>query len=250
MSAIAVDVTLLPRDLPPLAGSATTVVVFDVLRATTSIVAALAAGVGEIHVFGSTAGARDAAAAGGADVLLCGEERCLPPAGFDLGNSPGAFSAATHARRTLYMSTTNGTRAILAARGARRILAGALVNATAAAREARRDGGDVILLCAGTNGHVAAEDVIGAGAVLHAMRSMGPVELRSDTAWMAEELFLRHRLDLGRALRQSLGGRNVVAAGLAPDVEFAAGLDTLGTVGEVFGDSPPVIRNAFESSGG
>src|SRR5688572_26417492 len=116
-----VDVILLPAHLPPLAGADATVVVFDVLRATTSIAAALAAGVSEIHVFGSTALAREAAAAFGrnGDVLLCGEEQCLPPAGFDLGNSPGAFTPALHAGRTLFMSTTNGTRAILAAREAR-----------------------------------------------------------------------------------------------------------------------------------
>lgn len=236
-----VDVVLLPRELPVVAGADVTVVVFDVLRATTTIAAALAAGVGGIHVYGSTALAREAAALHGAGVLLCGEEQCLPPPGFHLGNSPGAFSAARHAGRNLCMSTTNGTRATLAALGAPRVLIGALVNASAAARIAWDAAADVILLCAGTNGQPAAEDAIGAGAVLHALRSLGPVQVASDTAWMAEELFLRHRRDLGGALRQTLGGRNVVAAGLERDIDFAARLDALDAVGEVHGDSPPVI---------
>jgi 2-phosphosulfolactate phosphatase len=239
-----VDVALLPRDLPAIEGAGVTVIVFDVLRATTTIAAALAAGVTEIHVFGGTALARGAADRRGG-VLLCGEEQCLPPAGFDLGNSPGAFARASHARRTVYMSTTNGTRAILAARGARRILTGALVNASAAARAARAagdDDDDVILLCAGTNGQTAAEDVIGAGAVLHALRSSGDVRPGSDAAWVAEELFLRHRGDLRGALRGSLGGRNVIAAGLESDIDFAARLDALDAVGDVRGDAPPVIR--------
>jgi 2-phosphosulfolactate phosphatase len=242
MPDLTVDVALLPRDLPPVAASRVTVVVFDVLRATTSIAAALAAGVKEIHVFGGTALAAEAARAAGRDgVLLCGEERCLPPAGFDLGNSPGAFDPSRHAGRTAYLSTTNGTRAILAARGAARILTAALVNASAAARAAREAGDDVVLLCSGTNGHVAAEDVIGAGAVLHALRSTVPVRLATDTAWLAEELFLRHRHDLRAALRQSLGGRNVVAAGLEDDIDFAARLDSLTAVGEVRPGDPPVI---------
>ena len=234
-----VDVAFLPRDLPPSVGL--TVIVFDVLRATTTIAAALAAGVTEIHVFGGTAPAREAAGRTGG-VLLCGEEQCLPPPGFDLGNSPGAFARAAHARRTVYMSTTNGTRAVLAARGARRILTGALVNASAAARAASAAGDDVLLLCAGTGGQVAAEDVIGAGAVLHALRAAGHVRNASDAAWIAEELFLRHRGDLPAALRQSLGGRNVAAAGLEPDIAFAARLDALDTVGLVHGAAPPVIR--------
>ena len=241
MAALNVDVILLPRDLPPLAGTGATVVVFDVLRATTSIAAALAAGVAEIHVFGGTSAAREAAT-GRAGVLLCGEEQCLPPAGFDLGNSPGAFDAARHAGRAMYMSTTNGTRAILAAGGAGRIFTGAIVNAAAAARAARDAGRDVVLLCAGTNGQAAAEDVIGAGAVLHALRALGPVRPASDTAWMAEELFLRHRADLPAALRQSRGGQNVLAAGLESDIDFAASLDRLATVGHVSPGDPPVIR--------
>ena len=240
-----VDVAFRPHDLPPVDGVAVTVIVFDVLRATTTIAAALAAGVTEIHVFGGTVLARGAATRQGG-VLLCGEEQCLPPAGFDLGNSPGAFDRAAHARRTVYMSTTNGTRAILAARGARRILTGALVNASSVARAAREAGDDVILLCAGTNGQAASEDVIGAGAVLHALRSTGDVRPGSDAAWIAEELFLRHRADVAAALRRSLGGRNVIAAGLAPDIDFAARLDAVDTVGHVQGDSPPVIRAAQE----
>src|SRR5205085_294450 len=78
-------------------------------------------GVREIRVFGDLPAARTAAAVfdGPADGrLLCGEENCLRPAGFDLGNSPGAFDPAACAGRVAFMSTTNGTRAILAARGA------------------------------------------------------------------------------------------------------------------------------------
>lgn len=238
-----VDVALLLRDLPTLAGKAVTVVVFDVLRATTTLAAALTAGVGEIRVYENTTLAREAAA-GAEGVLLCGEEQCLPPPGFDLGNSPGAFDPRIHRGRTVCMSTTNGTRAVIAAGGARRILIGAIVNASAVARalgRAGKDGGDVVLLCAGTGGEVAAEDVIGAGAVLHALRPLGPVRLVSDVARMAEDLFVAHRSDLAGALRNTQGGRNVIAAGLEADIEFAARLDALDAVGEVRQGRPPVV---------
>jgi 2-phosphosulfolactate phosphatase len=140
------------------------------------------------------------------------------------------------------MSTTNGTRAILAARDAGRIFTGALVNASAVARAVHDGASDVVLLCAGTNGAVAAEDVIGAGAVLHALRPFGSVRLRSDAAWMAEDLFVAHRSDLANALRTSRGGQNVLAAGLEPDIDFAARLDVIDVVGEVHGGDTPVVR--------
>jgi 2-phosphosulfolactate phosphatase len=239
-----VDVAYLPGELSRLTLSGKTVVVFDVLRATTTIAAALAAGVREIRVFGGTAEARAGAASAGnsGDILLCGEEQCLPPAGFDLGNSPGTFDPTKHRGRTVCMSTTNGTRAILAARGAGRILAGALVNATAVADAAQKIGADVVLLCAGTNGAVAAEDVIGAGAMLHALRPLTHVRPQSDACWMSEDLFVAHRSDLASALRTARGGQNVLAAGLEADVDFAARLDALEVVGEVRPGDPPVIR--------
>src|SRR3954469_12556494 len=110
------DLAFLPRDLDPTTLPARAVVVFDVLRATTTMTAALAAGVAEIHIRPDVASARAYVAASVQDPkpLLCGEEQCLAPAGFDLGNSPGAL-CPTHAGRSLVMSTTNGTRAILAA---------------------------------------------------------------------------------------------------------------------------------------
>jgi 2-phosphosulfolactate phosphatase len=236
-----VEIAYLPSVLPPLKGTGTTVVVFDVLRATTTMAAALAAGVEEIRVYGSTDAARAAGAAQG-DLLLCGEEQCLPPAGFHLGNSPGAFDPAQHRGRTVCMSTTNGTRAILAARGAGRVLVGALVNADAVARAATQIGKDVILLCAGTNGVVAAEDIIGAGAVLHAMRPLAHVRPQMDVCWMSEDLFVAHRSDLTAALRTAKGGQNVIAAGLEADVDFAAQMDSLDVVGEVHPGDPPVVR--------
>ena len=135
-----IDVVLLPRDLRPADLAGRSVVVFDVLRATTSMTAALAAGVSEIRVFGDLTAAKEAAGSFAGPRLLCGEDRCLPPPGFDLGNSPGAFNRA-HAGRPAFMSTTNGTRAILAARGAASIFVGALVNAGAVARRWRASAG-------------------------------------------------------------------------------------------------------------
>ena len=230
-----IEVVLLPQHLQLAHLAGRTVVVFDVLRATTSMAAALEAGVAEIRVFGDLDAARAAAREAGPEALLCGEQNCLPPPGFHLGNSPGAFTRGLHAGRTLYMSTTNGTRAIVAAREAPVVLTGALVNASAVARAiaSRWPKSDVTLLCAGTGGAVAMEDVLGAGAVIDAFSAIGPVALASDVAGMARRVFEAARSDLCAALTDSRGGRSVIDAGLAPDIEFAANLNQLNTVGLV-----------------
>src|SRR4051794_23061254 len=235
-----VKVVLLPRDLRPADLDGRSVVVFDVLRATTTMTAALSAGVREIRVFGDLESARRAAEAFQGPRLLCGEVNCLPPPGFDCGNSPGAFNRAAHAGRIAFMSTTNGTRAILAARGARAIFTGALVNAAAVARAAAAGGRPVTLLCAGTGGEVALEDLIGTGAVLHHLTSAAGYRPSGDTALIARDLFTGAREDLPAALAESAGGRNVVRVGLAEDINFAARLDVLSAVGMIDGTEPVV----------
>jgi 2-phosphosulfolactate phosphatase len=227
-----VDVVLLPAHLQPGQLVGRTVVVFDVLRATTTMTAALA----------SLDEAREAAGRCEAPRLLCGEANCLAPAGFDLGNSPGDLQAGRHRGLTAFMCTTNGTRAILAAREAQHLFVGALVNASHVAEAVVTTGGDVTLLCAGTQGTVAMEDVIGAGAVLHGLLRQG-YSAANDIARMAVRLFDQARPDVRGALAESRGGRNVEAAGLVADIDFAARLDELEAVGVVQSVSnTPAIR--------
>jgi 2-phosphosulfolactate phosphatase len=221
-----VDVLFLPSYATPESFAGRAVVVLDVFRATTTMTAALAAGVGEIHVFPDTASVRKSASEGGLfrEALMCGEEQCLRPEGFDLGNSPGAFTRE-FTGRTVFMSTTNGTRAILSAQEAKLLLAGALVNASAVAAVLAETGLDVTLLCAGTNGRVAMEDVIGAGAVLAALTRKAHEVPASDAARIASHLYEMAKNDLPRVLAEGDGGRNVIAAGLAEDIAFCASVD-------------------------
>ena len=215
--------------------------VFDVLRATTTITAALAAGVGEIHLFDSLDAAREAAAHYPSPRLLCGERDCLAPPGFELGNSPGQF-CSDHRGATLFMCTTNGTRALLAAREASLILPAALVNAAAVADALARHGRDVVLLCAGTNGQVADEDLFGAGAVIEELSRRANVLELTEPARSAWTLFREG--DAIEVLRKSRGGRNVLAAGLDADIRFSARLNVFDVVGVASGASgdPLIIR--------
>jgi 2-phosphosulfolactate phosphatase len=243
-----VDVVLLPRDLNPEHLRERAVVVFDVLRATTSMTVALASGISEIRVFGDLEAAREAAAVYPEPRLLCGERNALKPPGFDLGNSPRDFVAAACAGRVAFMCTTNGTRAILAAQSAADVLVGALVNAQAVASALRHLQRDVTLLCAGTEGSISTEDVLGAGAVIDQLSDGGEIHLTSDAAWMTARLFQSERDQLESALGGSRGGQNVRRAGLADDIPFAARTNVFDVVGRAGGD-PPVIGRWNDETG-
>jgi 2-phosphosulfolactate phosphatase len=228
-----IDVVLMPKYLRDSSLLAKTVIVFDVLRATTTIVAALAARIRSVRAFANLDEAM-AAARANPDVILCGEMNALPAPGVDMGNSPGQFRPE-HAGRDVFLCTTNGTKALNAARSAAALYAGALVNAEAVAIAAGSTDQDMLLLGSGTNGDLAMEDAIGAGAVCDRLLKIGKYSLANDAARMAHRLFLASRGDLPRVLRDCQGGRNVIRAGLEADIDFAARLD-------VFDIAPMVDR--------
>jgi 2-phosphosulfolactate phosphatase len=232
---------ILPRDLRPELLTGRTAVVFDVLRATTSITAALAAGVKELRIFDSLEGAMTAADAFRQPRLLCGERNTLPPPGFDLGNSPGQFDPARHAGMTVFMSTTNGTKAIVAAKSAALLLTGALVNAAAVARKALAENRDVTLLCAGSDGEPSMEDLLGCGAVLHELSKLTGIEPDGDLSPIALRVFQACGDHLPQVLADTHGGHNIRRVHLDADIAFAARLNVLDVVGRVLDDPLRVV---------
>jgi 2-phosphosulfolactate phosphatase len=232
-------VLLTPEQLPSANVRGQAVVVFDVLRATTTMTAALAGGVEEIRVYGRVDAALAAARAETGKKLLCGEINCHPPPGFDLGNSPRDWADDRYAGYRVFMATTNGTRAISAAATMRPslLLVGAIVNAGAAAQAAANTQAEIVLLCAGTAGRLSIEDLIGAGAVLHHLAGTGGYTIAGDEAHIALYLFEQSRADLAAALRQGAGARNLQTAGLAADIDYCARLDALSVVGVVHEDA-------------
>jgi len=227
-------VVLNPRALQAVDVVGRTVVVFDVLRATTTMTVALACGVAEIRVFENIEAARGAAASYSGTKLLCGEVGSLPPAGFDLGNSPRDWNAGMADGRTVFLATTNGTRAMAAASAIGRpgrLLVAALVNARAAAAVVAAQGADVTLLCSGTAGGDSLDDVYGAGAVLSALAEIGPLTLEGASAQMARNMFAAVRNDLPVVMRQGASGRNLIGSGLEGDIDACARLDSLKNVG-------------------
>lgn len=222
-----VEVALSPSEYPVKIPAARRAVLIDLIRATTTIVAAFEAGCAAV-IPAQTPEESQALRAGpqGRGDLLCGEQGGVRIPGFDLGNSPCEMSVAALAGRRLILCTSNGTRALAALAGIPQVWIGALRNAAAVAAALAAGTGDVLLACSGKDGTFCLEDAACAGAIVHALRSAATeTVVASDAAAAAEILFLHHRHDLLAMLRGAEWGRRLVAMGLAEDLRLCAELD-------------------------
>jgi 2-phosphosulfolactate phosphatase len=216
-----------------------TVVVIDVLRATTTIVAALEAGASEVIPCLEISDARAMAASfppGAA--LLGGERNGLPIEGFDLGNSPSEYTPETVGGKTVIFTTTNGTRAMLQCRRADQVFLGAFVNVSAVYQ--RLLGRDKIhLLCSGARGQFGRDDILLAGLLVHWLqdRAAGGYQLNAQAITACQDWISAFAVPfasgaeplapelLARQLRNSAGGRNLASIGLEADILAAAQID-------------------------
>jgi 2-phosphosulfolactate phosphatase len=237
------DVAVTPAALAPERLPGATVLVIDVLRATTSITTALAHGCRAIVPVASAEEARRRAAhypAG--EALVAGEWLGEAIPGFDLGNSPRDFSAARVGDKTVVLTTSNGTGALLAARSAAAVGVAALVNLSAAAAWAVAEGRDVLVVCAGSRGKRALEDEVCAGLLVARMASAVPgVELTPAADAMASAA----RPYEGRVA--ALAGdapwaRRLIAAGHGEDVDTCLVLDTFAFVPAYLTNVDKVVR--------
>jgi 2-phosphosulfolactate phosphatase len=216
------------------------VIVVDVLRATTTMLYALHAGASVIIPVAEVDEASDIAGKlPQSSHLLAGERKGSPIAGFDLGNSPKEFLPRVVGDKAIVFTTTNGTRAILHASLARRVVLGAFVNFTPICHEILADGGDVAILCAGTDRAVSLEDTLFAGAITEHLQHHGEYEM-DDGARLAWDTFEGHGSVLLSAFELAAGGRNLREIGLGEDLAWAAKVDRLSIVAEVKGDPPRI----------
>ncbi len=163
---------LLPSLVDPGQLAAQTVVVADILRATTTIVQAFDAGVKMVHPCLEVKEAFRLAEEIGPSAVLGGERHGVRIDGFKLGNSPTEYTADVLDQRVLVITTTNGTRALRHCHLAGRMLVGSFTNLT---ELVTRIGtvSDLHVLCAGTDGVISREDVLFAGALCPSPRQNG-----------------------------------------------------------------------------
>src|SRR4029079_4829277 len=160
-------VVFTPAGLTPADVQGRTVFVIDILRATTTMCAALHSGARALIPVAATEEAlRLAQTIGSADVLLAGGRQAVRIRGFQLGNSPLEMTETAVRGKTLIVTTSNGTKALLACQGAGAVYPACAANLSLAAERAREvveRGGGVLLVCAGRDGAFSLEDAYCAG---------------------------------------------------------------------------------------
>ena len=254
-----IQVHLLPALIPPGALRGGVAIVVDVLRATTCMVHALAAGCEEIIPCGEIDEARAVAASlPPGSFFLAGERQGVPIEGFAMGNSPGDCTPERCDGKTMVMTTTNGTRAILASLEAERVLIGAFVNFRATWEAVAEETRPVHIVCSGTDGRVSLEDTAYAGAVAAFWRASQQKRrpgLRpgvSDETLLAEAQWgaVSHDIDVAPSFDEGLaigiaagrGGRRVRELGYQADIDRAASFDHFDLIAELLRDPLRIVR--------
>ncbi len=224
-----IDVLLGEAQIAPADVADRVVVVIDVLRAATTVAAALEAGARGVIPFDTvdeTASRAKAYARG--EVQLAGERRMVKIDGFDLGNSPAEYTPASVEGRTILYTTTNGTMALAATHGARSCYFAAFVNVAAtvaAVRSSTEGGGDVTIICAGHERRVALEDVVCAGRLVRGIASGREGVTRGDGARVAEMAERPFQGGVASVALEAGHAKSLIAAGFGGDVERCLTLD-------------------------
>lgn len=225
-----VDVVFSPAGLSPGEAHGRTVFVIDILRATTTMCAALHHGAKALVPVASTEEAlRLARRIGSTDVLLAGERNCIRIPGFQLGNSPLEMSEASVRGKTIVVTTSNGTEALLACQGALAVYPAAAANLSLAAEKAREaidTDQQLLILCAGREGAFSLDDAYCAGRLAAAiLGGTKPRRELNDAGLASLDLVRRYGRGWRRPLAYSRAGRELIRLGFGDDVRDAARLD-------------------------
>jgi len=226
------DIVLRAEDANPANTRGKLCVIIDILRASTTIVASLAAGCPAVYPVETPDEAR--ANARERDCLLGGERNSVRIEGFHFGNSPLEYTPQRIDGRPIAFTTTNGTRAIRACAAAETLVVASFLNAAAVARLPEESENDTLIVCAGTRGEPSVEDTVCAGLLLDLLGGAG----ESPEAREAVSLWNRHKDDLAAMMKNaSPHGRGLVDLGFERDIDFAAGLNKYDIVPILKGDA-------------
>ncbi|HEX2982737.1 MAG TPA: 2-phosphosulfolactate phosphatase family protein [Ignavibacteriales bacterium] len=213
-----IDVIISADDIKPEKIKNKTVVVIDILRATSVIVTAVNNGCKKIIPVVTVEEAFELSKHDRSQYVLGGERGAVKIDGFDFSNSPLEFTPEVLKDKTLIMSTTNGTKAINGCLQAKSLLIGAIINAAAVAREITSLGDDAVLVNAGTEGQFSMDDFIAAGYIIHKALAIKNADL-SDVAKTSLYIY-ENNPDLLSFIRHARHYKRIEKLGLEKDVLY------------------------------
>jgi len=228
---INVNIEFLAKDAIRAVKRGDLIIVVDVLRCSSTIVTAIANGAKAIIPVKTLDEARKIRAKN-PDYLLAGERGGLKPNGFDLGNSPPEYVREKIFGKTIVLTTTSGTKALVNSRSAKWVIVGSFLNSRAVANKAINvayaENMGISIVQSGTNGKFSLEDFICAGAIVSRL----PKELIkiSDSAQAALLTFEYIKNNLYANLAKSEHSRKLIDLGFNEDIKFSSQIDVYDVV--------------------
>jgi 2-phosphosulfolactate phosphatase len=231
---VRLDVFFGAQHLTPADVGGRVIAVIDVLRASTTVAVALHNGARTVIPFDSHEEAVNRSKSfEHSDVRLAGERKMLAIPGFDLGNSPREFTREAVEGKTILLSTTNGTGALVGLQGARDVVVASYVNLSAVLamlRAAARSGADISIICAGRERQFSLEDAGCAGRYVRGIMKRLPTTELNDAARASSMVDRRYGDFLDRLFAESSHGRALAEAGFSEDLVVCAAVDAFPVV--------------------
>lgn len=224
-----IDVCLSPELMHLYPVQDSTVVVVDILRATSCMTTAFAHDVHSIKTFAQLPECLSCKDDG---YLAAGERDGKKVEGFDLGNSPFEYMNPQLKGKKIAFTTTNGTQAIAKASGAREIVIASFLNLSAVVEYVRKASGNVLVVCSGWKGKVNLEDTIFAGALVEHLKN--DIEAACDAPLIAQRLYNEARHNLKDFLKDASHIKRLHRLSIERDIDFCLTEDQY--------DIVPVIR--------
>ena len=215
-----IDVCLSPELMHLYSVGDKSVVVVDILRATSSMVTAFAHGIEGIY---PVAKLEDCRAMKSKGYLIAGERDGEKVSDFDLGNSPFEYMAENLKGQQIAFTTTNGTQAIAKSIGAKEIIIGAFLNLSAVADHLIKSNNSILIVCAGWKGKVNLEDTVFAGALVEKLKNN--FTLACDAPLAAQHLYNAAKADMVNFLSESSHVKRLNKLNIHEDMEFCLTID-------------------------
>ena len=228
-----VEVCFMPGQYPLYAQDMGIVVVIDVLRATSAMVAAFENGVDRIIPVATIEEAK--AYIGKPGYIAAAERNGEVVEGFAYGNSPLAYVGEDLSGKTIVMTTTNGTKAINLAKDAPTMVVGSFLNLTALSEWLVQQDENILLLCSGWKDKFNLEDSIFAGAVMERLLESGKFGVEEDSSIAAKYMYMSARDNFLSLLKAAPRRRRIEQLQLLPDVKYCLTPDQSKVI--------PVLRN-------
>jgi 2-phosphosulfolactate phosphatase len=197
-----------------------TVVVVDILRATSCMVTAFANGVESITPFADLEQCLKMRTRG---YITSGERNGEKVEGFDKGNSPFEYIDNQVLGMKLAFTTTNGTQAIEKSKEAKEVIIGSFLNLNSVIKHLLLGENSALIVCAGWKGRVNLEDTLFAGAVVEKLKDH--LGQDCDAPLAAQHLWNIAKDNMAKFLGESSHVKRLNKLNIYKDFEFCLTVD-------------------------